>query len=139
MRVLRATLLYFAVVFGVGLLLGPIRLMWVVPRFGTRWAELMEAPLMLAVIWLAAPWVVQKLDVPDDRVDRFSMGIGALVLMLIAEFSVVTLRGVRIGEYLATRDPVSASIYYAELLLFAVLPLFVKKKHLNATVAVQNN
>jgi len=45
MRVLRAGALYFAIVFGVGFLLGPIRILWIVPRVGTRTAELIEAPI----------------------------------------------------------------------------------------------
>ena len=43
MRILKAALLYFALVFGSGLLLDPIRILWVVPQFGTRLAELIEA------------------------------------------------------------------------------------------------
>jgi hypothetical protein len=47
-RVLKAGGLYFALVFAAGFALGPIRLLWLVPRFGARSAELMEAPVMLA-------------------------------------------------------------------------------------------
>ena len=43
MRILQAGVLYFALVFGVGFVLGPIRLFWIVPRVGTRVAELMES------------------------------------------------------------------------------------------------
>jgi len=42
MQILKAGLIYFALVFGAGFILGPIRLRWGVPRFGTRAAELME-------------------------------------------------------------------------------------------------
>ncbi|NER80347.1 MAG: hypothetical protein F6K42_12355 [Leptolyngbya sp. SIO1D8] len=37
-RVLKAALLYFAMVFAVGCLLGPIRVLWLVPYFGERGA-----------------------------------------------------------------------------------------------------
>jgi len=47
MQTLKAGVLYFAVVFGAGFVLGPIRVMWVVPRLGTRTAEILEAPIML--------------------------------------------------------------------------------------------
>ena len=47
MQILKAGVLYFALVFGVGFELGPIRIMWAVPRFGERTAELMETPIML--------------------------------------------------------------------------------------------
>ena len=51
-------------VFCAGFVLGPIRILWVVPRVGTRMAELMEAPIMLVVTILTARWVVQRHAVP---------------------------------------------------------------------------
>ena len=62
MRILKAGVLYFAIVFGAGFVLGPIRILWVVPRFGTRMAELIETPIMLVVTIIAARWVVRRLD-----------------------------------------------------------------------------
>lgn len=44
MRVVTTGLLYFAFVFAVGFVLGPIQELWAVPRFGRRAAELLEAP-----------------------------------------------------------------------------------------------
>jgi hypothetical protein len=49
MQILKADTLYFALVFGAGFVLGPIRILWAVPRFGTRMAELMETPIMFVV------------------------------------------------------------------------------------------
>ena len=40
MQILKAGVLYFALVFGAGFVLGTIRILWVVPSFGTRMAEL---------------------------------------------------------------------------------------------------
>lgn len=54
MRMLKAGALYYALVFGAGFVLGPIRVLWVVPRSGERTAELMETPIMLVVTILAA-------------------------------------------------------------------------------------
>ena len=45
MRIMKTGTLYFALVFGAGFVLGPIRILWVVPRFSTRIAELIEAYL----------------------------------------------------------------------------------------------
>ena len=58
-----AGILYFALVFGASFVLGTIRTLWVVPR-GTRTAELMEVPIMLAVTIVAARWRVLHLLVP---------------------------------------------------------------------------
>jgi hypothetical protein len=45
-----------ASVFGAGFVLGTIRTLWLVPRVGTRIAELLESPIMLVVITSTAPW-----------------------------------------------------------------------------------
>lgn len=126
MKVLKAGLLYFAIVFGAGFALGPVRLLWVVPRFGTRTAELMEMPVMLAVTIVAARWVVRRLAVPSTPSSRFGMGGVALGLLLTAELALVRrLRGLSMADYLATRDPVSSTVYYTMLGLVGVVPRLV--------------
>jgi hypothetical protein len=72
MEILKASMLYFAVVFGAGLVLGPIRILWVVPRLGARMAELFEEPIMLGIIVLAARWIVRKLTVSPRASSRLS-------------------------------------------------------------------
>jgi hypothetical protein len=128
MQTLKAGALYFVLVFGTGFVLGTIRTLWIVPRLGTRVAELMEAPFMLAVTILAARWIVHRLALPSVPSSRLGMGFVALGLMLIAEFGLVlSLRGLSIKEYLATRDPVSGTVYYLLLVVFAIMPLLVGK------------
>jgi hypothetical protein len=61
MHVLNAGALYCALPFGAGFVLGGIRVLWVVPRVGERTAELMETPIMLVVLMLAARWVARRL------------------------------------------------------------------------------
>ena len=110
-------------------MLGPIRILWVVPRFGTRMAELMETPLMFGVVILAARWIIQRLAVPAKPSSRLRMGCLALGLLLVAEFTLVLwLRGLSIREYLASRDPVSGTVYYVMLGVFAVMPLLVARR-----------
>lgn len=121
-------MLYFALVFGAGFILGPIRILWVVPRLGTRMAELMEAPIMFAVVLVAARWVVRRLGVPITWSTRLSIGSVALGFLLVGEFALVLwVRGQSIGEYLATRDPVSGTVYYVLLGVFAVMPVLVRR------------
>ena len=128
MKILKAGGLYFALVFGAGFVLGPIRILWAVPRFGERMAELMETPIMFAVTILAARWVVRRLAVPPKPSDRLGMGFTALGLLLVAEFTLVLwLRGLSISDYLATRDPVAGTVYYVMLGVFAVMPLLVAR------------
>jgi hypothetical protein len=126
MRVLKAGALYFAAVFGADFILGPIRILWAVPRFGPRVAELMETPLMLAVIIVAARATVRRLAIPPAPARRLGMGSVALALLLIAELTLVLrLRGLSIAEYVAGRDPVSGTVYAGMLGVLAMMPLLV--------------
>ena len=129
MQILKTGILYFAFVFGVGFVLGSIRVLWVVPHFGTRMAELMETPIIFVVTILAASWIVRRLTVPYTRFSWLGMGCIALGFMLIAEFTLVLwLRGLSIREYLASRDPVSGTVYYAMLGVLAIMPLLVARR-----------
>ena len=128
MQILKAGLLYFVLVFGAGFVLGPIRILWVVPRFGTRIAELMETPIMFMVTIVAARLIVRLLSVPSKLSSRLGMGCIALGFMLVAEFTLVLwLRGLSISEYLASQDPVSKTVYYVMLGAFAIMPLLVAR------------
>jgi len=52
------------------------------------------------------------------------MGFVVLGLLQVAEFTLVLwLQGMSFSEYLATRDPVSGTVYYVMLGVFAVMPL----------------
>ena len=129
MPILKAGVLYFGLVFGVGFVLGTIRTLWVVLRVGTRMAELMETPFMLVVTILAARWTVLRFAVPSTPPARFGMGFVALGLLLLAEFGLVLwFRGLSIRDYLATRDPVSGTVYYVMLGVFAIMPLLVARR-----------
>ena len=59
-------LTYFAIVFGVGFLLGSIRVLWLVPQLGVKYAELAEMPLMLLAVFFAARWVTKHFTVPPE-------------------------------------------------------------------------
>jgi len=127
-RILKAGALYFALVFGTGFVLGIIRTLRIVPRIGARMAELAEAPFMLVVSIFAARWVVRVLAVPSSGPARLAMGCIALSLMLTAEFTLVLwLRRISLREYFANRDPVSGTVYYTLLGVFAIMPLLIAR------------
>lgn len=125
---IKAGLLYFAIVFGIGCVLGPIRILWAVPQFGPRIAELLEMPLMLVVIIGAAYWVVKQLTLPSILGSRLTMGSVALACLLFAEWGVLHLRRLSIADYISTRDPVAGTVYYIMLCLFAVMPWLIARK-----------
>lgn len=120
---------YFALVFGAGFVLGIIRELWAVPRFGMRVAELIEAPIMLAVVIFTASWIIARTGLSPAAPARVGMGLIALVLLLAAEFAaVIWLRGLSIEEYIAARDPVSGSVYVVMLALYTMMPLAVLRR-----------
>jgi hypothetical protein len=127
--ILKASAAYFGLVFGTGFILGPIRILFVVPRLGERWAELMEMPLMLVVIVLGAKWVVRKFEVPPATGDRLEMGLFTLGLVLLIDFTLVLkLRGLSLTDYFRGLDPISDTAYYLMLGVLAVMPLLIMRR-----------
>lgn len=125
--VVKAGVIYFVVVFTLGFVLGTIRTLWVVPALGARNAELAEAPVMVLMSFLVARWIVSRWLHSLTSVGRLAAGLIALTLMVTTEFTVVLwIRGLTIREYWATRDPVSGTVYVISLVLFALMPLFIR-------------
>jgi hypothetical protein len=76
MQTLKARGLYFVLVFSAGFVFGTIRTLWIVPRIGTRMAELTGTPIMFVVTVLAARWTVLRFVVApiskQRAIDNFS-------------------------------------------------------------------
>lgn len=127
-RVVQAGLTYFVLVFGVGFVLGVIRVTLVVPRLGERMAELMEMPLMFVAIVVSARLIIWRFRLPASARIRLGAGCLALGLLVGAEVLLaVALQERTLGEYVASRDPVSGVVYLAMLVLFAVMPLVLAR------------
>ncbi|MDE2427160.1 MAG: hypothetical protein KGM99_00430 [Burkholderiales bacterium] len=128
MRKLKAGFCYFAVVFGTGFLLALIRIPFLVPHVGVRYAELLEMPLMGIAMFIAARWVVRHFALPADAGLRLQTGGLALAFMIIAELALAALlSGQNPVQYVATRDAVSGSVYLFFLLFFGLLPWLLHK------------
>jgi len=124
--ILVATCAYFALVFGTGFVLGTVRVLFLLPVVGERNAELLEAPVMIAAIILAARLVIRRFLVGPFLWARVAVGVAALFVLLVVEFTVVLwLRDMTIGAYLANRDPVAGAVYAASLAIFALAPAVV--------------
>lgn len=129
MEILKAGGVYFAFVFGAGFILGTIRVLWLVPSLGTRIAELIETPFMLVVTIFSANWVIRHLAIPSITSKRIAVGLIALSLLIVTEFSfVLWLRGLTINDYFTGRDPVAGTVYYLMLGAFALMPLLVARR-----------
>jgi len=69
------------------------------------------------------------LAIPPAAASRLGMGFLALALLLATEFALVLkLRGMSISDYLANRDPVSGTAYYAMLGVFALMPAILARR-----------
>jgi hypothetical protein len=121
--VLAPALAYFALVFGTGFLLGPPRVLWLEPRVGARAALLLEAPLMLVAMGLAARWIVRRRGPGWPRSTRLATGALAGALVLAADLGVgVWWRGLSPSAVFMDRDPIAGPVYYGLVVLFALLP-----------------
>ena len=73
-KTLSAVLVYFALVFDVKFLLGLIRVPFIVPRIGERYAELAEMPLMFVAIYFASRYVLRKHGETTDLAGLIAVG-----------------------------------------------------------------
>jgi hypothetical protein len=122
-RDLQAALLYFAWVMGIGFALGAARVPLLVPRIGERYAELAEMPFMLVAIVFAARRVVRRFELSPRPAIRLQVGFVALALSVVAELALAAaLQGRSVVAYIASRDPVSGSVYLVMLAIFALMP-----------------
>ena len=123
-KTIYAGFVYFAIVLGTGFVLGVVRVPFVVPRMGERWAELAEMPIMGVTIFLAAGFVLRRFPEIHRRSRALAAGVLALALSVCAELGLAVLLQRRsLGAYLANRDRVSGSVYLAMLVVFALMPL----------------
>ena len=119
----RASFLYFALVMGAGFLLGSVRVLFVVPHLGERWAELAEMPIMAIVIFVAAGYILRRYPEVQTRGRALVVGFTALALSVSAELVLaVVLQSQSLAEYLASRDKISGSVYLVMLVAFALMP-----------------
>ena len=122
-QTVRAGFFYFAVVLGTGFILGMFRVPFLVPRIGERWAELAEMPIMAAVIYFAAGYLLRRYPEIRSPTQSLAAGILALVLSVAAELGLATvLQNRTLAEFVGSRDKISGSVYIALLLAFGVMP-----------------
>jgi hypothetical protein len=120
---LAAGALWFAAMFGLGFLLGPIRVTLLEPRLGPTLAVLIEAVPMIAAMILLAPRIARRLAVPRTADARLVMGGIGLLLLVLAETTLdALLRGRGPDLWVErTRTP-DGLIYFGLLALFALMP-----------------
>jgi hypothetical protein len=128
MRAAAAAILYFMIVYAAGFMFGTVRVFLLEPRVGDTLATLCEAPVLLAVIVLAARSLPARLNLPRATGPLLGMGIGALVLQQLADFAFgVLLRGATPAQQLMHFATPAGAIYLVLLLAFVAMPLLANR------------
>lgn len=123
MRSFAAGLGYFAIVFGVGFVLGAIRVLVVIPRIGELAAVSVEVPVMIIVSWLAARWCIARFGVGPGAADRIAMGTIAFALVMLAELALATLLfGQSAAQHFAGYVRLAGTIGLGGQVVFGLIP-----------------
>jgi hypothetical protein len=126
MCALKAGAVYFLLLFAVGWVLGPIRELWAVPRFGRLTALLFEAVIMLITMVVSARWVMRRFNVPQTFGSTIPMGLVALGILPPAEIAgVVWVRALSLRNILRASMTAPGVISAVIFLLFAAMPSLV--------------
>ena len=123
-QIAKAGFFYFLMVFAVGFLLGTIRVIYLIPRFGPVPAVLIELPILLAISWSACGIVLRHIEVPPQFGERLAMGTVAFVILMLAEVIFATLEfGQAIPDYLAQYSTAHGALGLAGQVVFAFFPV----------------
>ena len=126
MKILAAALLYFAIVFGAGFVLGPVRVLFIEPRVGATVAVLLETPILLAAMIIGARIAVRFFALGRSGAVLLSVGALALVVQQVADVAVaVLLRGMMVADHIAQFTSAAGMVYAALLVAFVVMPWMV--------------
>lgn len=121
---LKAAFAYVGIVFGVGFVLGTIRVLAVAPYLGSTLAVVVELPLMLTVSWYACRWVIGRFSVGDRWRHRLALGGMAFALLMTAELGVSTIGfGRSVAEHLATYRTAPGALGLLAQIGFALFPM----------------
>ena len=117
--------IYFALIFGLGFVLGTLRVLWLVPIIGETFAALAEQPIMLTASWFAARWLVRRYGLVGLRA-KAVMGVTAFTLLMLAEITLASaLFGQVPAEWLRLIFAMPGIIGLAGQVLFGLMPLLV--------------
>jgi len=121
-RIAGAAIVYWAMVFALGFLLGIVRVTWVIPRIGLVPATLMELPLILAASWFAAGWLVRRFAIARGR-EALAVGALAFAILMLAECALAgVLSGETPAQWLSGLGEPHALLGLAGQAVFALMP-----------------
>ncbi len=126
MRLLAAGMVYFILVFASGFLIGVARELVLKPLVGVTIAVLVEAPLMIVVIYNTARWLMPRMGIQRKTLPLFSVGLIGLLLTLFADFTIGRkMRGLGFSDQLNYLSTPAGWIYQWLLAVFLWMPALV--------------
>ena len=121
---IKVGILYFAIVFAAGFLLGTFRVFVLLPLTGELVAVALELPIILIISWLVCRRLISRFSIPATASQRLAMGALAFCLLMLAEVGLSVLVFDRSGaEYLAHLQTAPGLLGLAGQIAFALLPL----------------
>lgn len=124
-RPVRAGLVYFAIVFAAGFVLGTLRVLVVVPRIGELSAVVAELPILLGVSWIACGHAIRRSEVGATSDARGTMGLVAFGVLMAAEFLLASVGfGRSPAEHLSRYAEPAQALGLAGQMAFGAMPLF---------------
>lgn len=122
MRIASAAIVYWAMVFALGFLLGTVRVLWVIPRVGLVPATFLELPLILAASWFAAGWLVRRFALESGG-EALAVGALAFAVLMVAECALASvLNGQAPADWLTGLGQPHALLGLAGQVAFALRP-----------------
>ena len=126
---MQASFIYFLLFYLASFALGTLREFFVIPYVGLTTALLIEVPIVAAISYFAALFVLDRAPDVKNASDRFLVGCIAFILLMIAEEAMRRiLNGISILTLWADVTPLAIIAKIAGLFLFVMMPLFIERK-----------
>ena len=126
---LSAGLIYFAIVFAAGFVLGAMRRFFLVPNLGELTSTMLELPVMLALAFFVSRIIMRPLQ-PASIGLAFLVGGSALLFLLVAEAMLsLWLIGHSLRQHLALYETMPVRIGLLGQIVFALFPLLNRRRN----------
>jgi hypothetical protein len=123
MAIFLAAFSYFFILFLLGFLLGPIRVLKLQPRVGKLLAVIIEAPFLIFTMPWAASWSIQVFKVPSDISSRLIMGGLAWFFLILAEITISRwIMKISLPRYLKQFQHPEGLVGLSIMIIFAAIP-----------------
>ena len=119
-------LLYFGILFAFAFATGAARTLFVAPWLGRPAAVFLEVPLLIAVSWLVARYLLRSRSLSIEQ--RVVMGLTAFTLTMASEAELsLLMRGQHVGEWARAVQSPLGLVGLTGQIVFAALPIFVRR------------